>query len=252
MNPNPMTRNPTDSETPGSMPSRQDPIGPMRRRLTGNVRWGVTCGLVCAAGAGCADPAAEMNQIRRQFEQIPAQADRRMVAFVLGLPYAETADRSAWLYFIPRPVLPRPARPQRMILVRFDEKDRCVFRELLVWRRPGASRVQLYHELSWANPQRPTDNDYWTILQEKLRELAQAGTAYQLDSQPASYQLRAGEQLLVGMQRWEQGEFRLLRLTAELADASHPRLAEAIELSCRVRILSVGIEFDRPLVQELR
>ncbi len=229
-----MTRNPTTRETAGSS------------------RWVLTCLLACAAGSGCADPAAEMDQIRRQFEQIPAQADRRMVAFVLGLPYAETADRSAWLYFTPRPALPQPAKPQRMILVRFDEKDRCVFRELLVWRRPGASRVQLYHELSWADPQRSTANDYWMILQEKLRELAQAATAYQLDSQPASYQLRSGEQLLVGMQRWEQGEFQLVRLTAELADANHPRLAEAIELSCRVRILSVGIEFDRPLVQELR
>ncbi len=193
-----------------------------------------------------------MNLIRQQFEQIPPQADRRMVAFILGLPYAETPDKSAWLYFSPRQGPLEPTGPQRIILVRFDKRDRCVCRELLLWHKPGPSQIDLQYELSWSDPQRPTDNDFWTVLDEKLRELARADDAYHLDSQPASYQFRAGQKLLVGMQRWEQGQSRLVRLTAALPDNSHPRLAEAIELSCRVRILSAGIEFNQPLVQELR
>jgi hypothetical protein len=210
------------------------------------------CCLWSVASIGCADPAAEMNHLRQQFEQIPQQADRGTVAFSLGLPDAEAPDRSAWLYFTPPRSPLEPARPQRLILVRFDRQDRCIYRELLLWRQPGPSQMDLHYELSWTEPKRSTDNDYWSILQDKLRELAQADTVYHLDSQPASYQLRAKQKLLVGMQWWEQGESRMIRVTAALPDTAHPRLAEAIELSCRVRVLSVGIEFDRPLIQGLR
>ncbi len=206
------------------------------------------CGLT---QPGCGDPAAEMNQIRQQFEQIPPQADRRMVAFVLGLPYAETADRSAWLYFIPRQPPLVPARPQRMILFRFDKQDRSVYRECLLWRRPQDGQVQLHYELSWTDPQRPTDNDFWSVLQEKLRELSQSDNGYQLDSQPASYQFRAGAKLLAGMQQWQADQSRLVRVTVSMLDSTYPRVVEIVELCCRVRILSVGIEFDRPLMREV-
>lgn len=201
---------------------------------------------------GCIDPAAEMNQIRQQFDQIGPRADRRAVAFVLGLPYAETKDRSAWLYFRPPQGPLEPARPHRMIMVRFDKQDQCVLRELMLWRQASAKQIELHYELTWTDPTRPTDNDLPAILHEKLRELAQADAEMHLDSQPASYQFRAGEKLLIGMQRWEQGNSRMVRLSALLTDDSYPRVAEAVELSCRVRVLSAGIEFDRPLVQELR
>ena len=207
---------------------------------------------IALAVVGCADPAAEMSQIRRKFEQMPAKADRRAVAFVLGLPTAQTRDRSAWLYFAPKPGPLNATAPRRMTLIRFDKQGGCIFRELLLWHQVAPSRINLHYELSWTDPARSTDNDFTTILHEKLRELAQADGGYHLDSQPASYQLLADRKLLVGMQRWEQGPSRMVRVTASLPGDSHPRLAEAIELSCRVRVLSVGIEFDRPLVNELR
>jgi hypothetical protein len=208
-------------------------------------------GLLGVLVAGCGDPAAEMNQLRQQFEQIPPQADRRMVAFMLGLPYAETPDHSGWLYFASRQGPFGAAKPQRMILIRFDRQDRSTYREFLLWRRPQGGQVQLHYELSWSDPQRPADNDFWSILQEKLRELAQSDTNYQLDSQPASYQFRAGNNLLVGMQQWQADQSRLVRLSASLLENAQPRVDEIIELSCRVRILSVGIEFDRPLMRRL-
>jgi hypothetical protein len=193
-----------------------------------------------------------MNQIRQHFEQIPPQADRGMVTFFLGLPQAENSDRSAWLYLTPPRGPLQPARPQRMILVRFDKQDRCVYREVLLWRQPQTAQVQLHYELSWSNPQRPTDNDFWAILLEKLKELAQTDIGYQLDSQPASYQFRAGAKLLVGMQRWQSDHAQMIRVSIAMPEGNHPRLTEIIDLSCRLRILSAGVEFDRPLMRELR
>lgn len=221
-------------------------------------RRGLSIGVVTALSlsafgtAGCADPTTEMSRIRRQFEQIPPTADRGTVAFVLGLPYAETPDRSAWLYFTPPQGPLEPARPQRLIVARFDASDRCVCREMLLWRRPKYSQIDLHYELSWTDPQRSTEGDFWSVLREHLEELARADSGYHLDVQPASYQLRAGQTLLVGMQRWEQGTSRMVRLSATVLTDDHPRLAEAIEVSCRVRVLSAGIEFNRPLMQELR
>jgi hypothetical protein len=207
---------------------------------------------LCLVASGCADPATEMSQVRRQFEQIPPRADRGMIAFVLGLPTAETQDRSAWLYFTPPPGPLEPARPQRLIVVRFDKADLCVCRELLIWRQPKQSQIDLHYELSWTDPQRLTESDFWSILRERLEELARANGVYHLDTQPASYQLRVEQTLLVGMQRWQQDRSRLVRLSATVLDDDHPRLTEAIEVSCRVRVLSAGIEFNQPLMQGLR
>ncbi|MBN1342533.1 MAG: hypothetical protein JXQ73_07625 [Phycisphaerae bacterium] len=212
---------------------------------------GVCAACTLSALVGCSDPAAEMNQIRQQFEQLGPKIDRGMVAFILGLPYAETKDHTAWLYFTPPRGPLDPARPKRMLVFRFDQKEQCISRELMLWRQPGPSQIELHYELSWTDSDRPMDNDLSDILHDKIKELARADDSAHLDSQPASFQFRVGQKLLVGMQRWQQGPSHLVRLTASVPGADCPRLTEAIDLSIRVRILSAGIEFDRPLMKEL-
>ncbi len=208
--------------------------------------------LMSALLAGCGNPSAEMNRLRQQFEQLGPDPDRRAVAFVLGLPFAEKQDRSAWLYFDPPPGPTDPTVPHRLIVTRFGPGDRCGSREVMLWRKPTPTQIEVHYEVSWSDPERSTDTDLTTILREKLQELANADPHAHLETQTASYQFRIGDRLLVGMQRWEQGDSRLARLTASTVDGDYPRLTEVIELSCRVRILSAGIEFDRPLLQELR
>lgn len=202
--------------------------------------------------SGCVNPAAEMNQIRTQFDQIPPTADRGAVAFVLGLPTVETKDRSAWLYVQRDQSALASGRPQRMIVVRFDQRDRCIYRELMLWRRAADPLFELHYEIEWTDPNRATDSDLPAIVHDKLEQLARADAGMSLDSQPASFQFHAGERLVVSMQRWEQGDVRMARLTASVPSDGPPRLVEALTLSCRVRLLSAGIEFDQPLVRELR
>jgi len=222
------------------------------RRLPAIVLMTALLGLGGLTLCGCGDPAAEMNTIRQKFEQIPQQADRRMVAFFLGLPYAETGDRLAWLFFTPPQGPLAPTHSQRMIVIRFDPQDKCTYREVLLWRRPQAGQTQLHYEISWSDPQRATDNDFWFVLQEKLKELSQSDSRYQLDNQPASYQFRAGDKLLVAMQRWQADPSRLLRVSIAMTDTAHPRVEEIIDLCCRLRVMSAGIEFDRPIMREVR
>ncbi len=224
----------------------------LRARYAVGLLGATAFGLAVVVLGGCAEPAAEMNQVRMQFEQIPPRADRGAVAFALGLPTAETKDRTAWLYIEQGEGASASDRPQRMIVVRFDQRDQCVYRELMLWRRAADPLYELHYEAEWSDPSRSTDSDLPAIVHDKLEQLAKADDEMELDSQPASFQFHAGQRLLVSMQRWEQGDVRMVRLIASVPADGPPRLIEALELSCRVRLLSVGIEFDQPLVRELR
>lgn len=195
--------------------------------------------------AGCDSPNAEFRFLTDQFEQVSLHMEKGQVRGLLGLPTLESRDRQAWWYVWPAPKPDQPstgpARPLRFsIFLSFSPQERLLTKELLSYTPGEAATVFRAEVISEESNQ----SDFSQILMGKLRDLADASDAYAWETQPASFQFRRGEQLLVSGETWSRESATLMRITGRFSGQRTQQLAQAIEVALSIRRFSIGLLFE--------
>ncbi len=209
----------------------------------------VLLGAATAAGTlGCAGPEAAVISVRQQLEQVPLGATKDAVRFVLGFPARESADARNWWYLAPWPPLPRPEKAGYSLLCQFDQKQVLVLREWLAVTHTKKDLVLLQYEAVWSPEAESGPEEFTETLREKLAELAQATESYGFDRQPASFQLRMGDRLLITMERWASEQSQLVRINGRVSAPAQPQVLRAIEVARGVRRFSIELLFEPPPV----
>jgi len=205
----------------------------------------VAAGITAMVPFGCAGPEATIATVQQQLGQIPLGANKDVVRFVLGFPARESADLQSWWYLAPWPVPARGSDTGYSLLCRFDAKGILVLREwLAVVRTRQDDEVRLQYEALSSSQAHEQAEEFVATLQDKLAELTRVRGDYRLDQQPASFQLRMGEHLLITMERWTRGTSQLVRVHGRFSAAAHPQLLRAVQVARGVRRFSIELLFE--------
>ena len=195
---------------------------------------------------GCAAPSANNRFLTDQLPQGTLNADKAEVRAFLGLPNMESHDRRAWWNVEPTHALQRgknanPSPPSLSIWLLYGDDEKLIAKELITYQVIDGTAT-LRAENIWTDA---PPSDFAQTLTGKLAELVHAEQRYQLDQQPASFQFRRENQLLVTGENWTRADANLARITARFPVAEYPRLAHAVDVALAIRRFTINLRFDR-------
>lgn len=207
--------------------------------------WRLAVSAAVLGAIGCANPGAEFEAFVEGVQRVPLGADDDVARFFMGFPTKVSRNQRNWWYLRPEPTGPVAVNGGLSALVRFNEHDKVVERELIEWVSVGKGRYRLRSERLIAGAERPEEADFAEVLGEKLAELASTSNRCCFSRQDTSYQLVADGVLLLSMDRWARPGSRLISVRGEIDANGDPQAAEAVRLAWQIRRFAIELDFDR-------
>jgi hypothetical protein len=195
--------------------------------------------------AGCASDSLHTEFLTGQSQQVVLGMGKGQVRGLLGLPTMESKDHLSWWYVEPATSEQPSPEAQRLPLTHsiwlwYGGDEKLIGKELLSFEVVRGQAV-LRAECTWSGG---LEEDFSQILTGKLSEVCAGGNGYELDRQPASFQLRKGQELLVAGETWTRAGARLARVGGRFSAQEHPRVIEAIRIGLSIRRFTIGLQFD--------